>query len=216
VFLAATAADPDRPATVRTVLGTRFEQALGYAAKAHADQVRKGTDIPYVAHLLGVAALVLEDGGDEDQAIAALLHDVVEDRGGEPRLEDVRARFGDRVASIVDACTDSYGEPKPGWKQRKDMYLIHLRKAHDEAALRVSLADELHNARAILRDLRSRPDPAEFWQRFNAGRDCQLWYYRALVDAFRTRAHGPMVDELDEIVAEMEIVAGGPSKGCRG
>lgn len=206
---------PSAPATVRAMLGARFREALAYAAEAHEEELRKGTKIPYVSHLLGVAALVLEDGGDEDQAIAALLHDVCENHGGRARLEDVRTRFGERVANIVDACTDSYESSKPPWKERKDLYLVHVRATHDADALRVSLADKMHNARAILRDLNAAEDPAVVWDRFNAGRDCVLWYYRALVDAFRMRTRSPMVEELDAVVTEMEIVAGGPSKGCR-
>jgi len=196
------------------MLGPRFREALVYAAEAHQDQLRKGTSIPYVSHLLGVTALVLEDGGDEDEAIGALLHDVCEDQGGRPRLEDVHGRFGDRVASIVDACTDSHEDPKRPWKERKDSYIERVRSTHGEDALRVSLADKLHNSRAILRDFKAADDPEDLWSRFTPGRDCVLWYYQALFEAFRTRISSPMLEELDAAVTELESVAGGSSRGC--
>lgn len=198
------------------MLGPRFREALVYAAEAHEDQLRKGTSIPYVSHLLGVTALVLEDGGDEDEAIGALLHDVCEDQGGLPQLEEVRGRFGDRVASIVDACTDSHEDPKPPWKPRKEAYVVRVRSTHGADALRVSLADKLHNSRAILRDLKAADDPDELWSRFKQGRDCVLWYYRALFEAFRTRISTPMLEELEAAVTELESVTGGPSRGCSG
>jgi len=196
-------------------LGPRFDEALVYASEAHQEQVRKGTPIPYVSHLLGVTSLVLDDGGDEDLAIAALLHDVCEDQGGRARLEDVRRRFGDRVANIVDACTDSHEDPKPPWKPRKEAYVEHVRTMHDDDALRVAVADKLYNTRAILRAVRFSEDPDAVWSRFRAGRECVLWYYRALVDAFRTRTSGPLLEDLDAVVTE--LVAGGPSsRGCPG
>src|SRR3954453_20932533 len=147
-----------------TILTDRFDRALLYATHVHGGQVRKGTTTPYVAHLLAVAATVLEYGGDEDLAIAALLHDSVEDQGGKARLEDIRNRFGDQVAHVVAACSDSLadtgkGERKPAWQERKEAYIAHLDSA-DDAILRVSLADKVHNARAILRDLRN-PDVGE-------------------------------------------------------
>jgi (p)ppGpp synthase/HD superfamily hydrolase len=129
-----------------TALGPRFDEALAYAADAHAGQVRKGTSIPFVAHLLAVTALVLEDDGDEDHAIAALLHDAPEDAGGRDRLDDIRRRFGDRVADIVEACSDTFEVPKPAWRPRKERYLTHLETAPDDV-LRVSLADKVHNLR---------------------------------------------------------------------
>ena len=198
-------------------LGPRFDEAVAYAIEAHRDQTRKGTETPYVAHLLGVTSFVLEDGGDEDEAIAALLHDVAEDQGGGPRLEDVRRRFGERVADIVAACSDSLvekEEEKPPWKTRKETYIARVRDEHDHAALRVSIADKLYNSRAILRDLKVADDPEAFWARFSRDRDCSLWYYRSLVDAFRTRTEGRMLDELDATVTELEELTGGPSRGC--
>jgi GTP pyrophosphokinase len=150
--------------TKATVLTHRFDRALLYATHVHGGQVRKGTSTPYVAHLLSVAATVLEYGGHEDLAIAALLHDSVEDQGGKARLDDVRNRFGDGVARIVEVCSDSLadtgkGEREAHWRERKEAYLARLRTA-DEDILWVSLADKVHNARTILRDLR-KPDIGE-------------------------------------------------------
>jgi (p)ppGpp synthase/HD superfamily hydrolase len=141
-----------------TILTERFDRALLYATHVHGGQTRKGTSTPYVAHLLAVAATVLEYGGTEDQAIAALLHDAVEDQGGQARLSDIRNRFGDRVADIVCACSDSVldsaaGERKQDWCTRKTRYIDHL-KAMDQDTLLVSLSDKVHNSRSILRDLR--------------------------------------------------------------
>jgi (p)ppGpp synthase/HD superfamily hydrolase len=136
-------------------LGELFAKALTYAFEAHRTQIRKGTGTPYIAHLLGVAALVIEDGGDEEQAVAALLHDAVEDQGGRARLEDIRANFGLAVAAIVEACSDSdVVGPKPPWRERKEKYLEHLETA-PPAVLRVSAADKLYNARAIVADYRA-------------------------------------------------------------
>ena len=195
-------------------LGTRFEDALVYASEAHRRQARKGTEIPYVSHLLGVTALVLEDGGDEDEAIAALLHDVCEDQGGLGRLEDVRRRFGERVAGIVAACTDSFEDPMPPWKERKDAYIARVREEHDDSALRVSVADKLNNTRTLLRAVKFADDPASVWGRSEQGRDCVLWYYRTLERAFRSRMQSPLLEELAAVVTQLEIVAGGPSAGC--
>lgn len=191
-----------------TILTDRFDRALLYATHVHGGQVRKGTSTPYVAHLMAVSATVLEYGGDEDLAIAALLHDSVEDQGGRARLEDVRNRFGDRVARVVAACSDSLadtakGERKADWQKRKEAYIAHLDSADDDV-LRVSLADKVHNARAILRDLR-KPDVGEaIWSRFSQPRDRTLWYYRRLANTFRSRLPGQLADELDEIVAVLE------------
>jgi len=173
--------------------------------------VRKGTSTPYVAHLLAVAATVLEYGGDEDLAIAALLHDSVEDQGGKARLEDVRNRFGERVARIVEACSDSLadtgkGERKADWDERKKAYLKHLQTAEEDILL-VSLADKVHNARAILRD-RRKPDIGEaIWSRFSQSKKKTLWYYRSLAKTFCKRLPGQLSSELSDIVAVLE--AGG-------
>ena len=186
------------------VLTDRFDRALLYATHVHGGQVRKGTDTPYVAHLLAVAATVLEYGGDENLAIAALLHDSAEDQGGTARLEDVHNRFGEHVARIVEACSDSLadtakGERKAHWQERKKTYIAHLLKA-DEDILRVSLADKVHNARAILRDLR-KPDIGEkVWARFSVPKEKTQWYYRSLADTFCERLPGQLSNELREIV----------------
>lgn len=181
----------------------RFEQALLYAHQLHARQTRKGSAIPYIAHLLGVCALVLEDGGDEDEAIAALLHDAVEDQGGRATLEEIQSRFGVRVASIVESCSDAFTVPKPPWRARKEAYLAHLPQ-HTPSAVRVSLADKLHNARAILRDVRTLGP--EVWARFNGGRDGTLWYYARLVEIFSQITHSPMVEELRATVECLHAV----------
>ena len=185
-------------------LGGRFDDALVFAARKHRAQVRKGSEVPYVGHLLGVCSLVIEDGGSEDEAIAALLHDVVEDQGGEVVLEEVRARFGEEVATIVLACSDTTAVSKPPWRARKEAYLAHLKTA-SPSTLRVSLADKLYNARAILRDLRTVGDAV--WQRFNTGRDDQRWYYGALARTFAELRPGPMATELGETVAAIRSMA---------
>jgi len=191
-----------------TVLTDKFDRALLYATHVHGGQVRKGTSTPYVAHLLAVAATVLEYGGDEDLAIAALLHDSAEDQGGKARLDDVRNRFGERVAKVVAACSDSLantagGEQKADWEKRKKDYLAHLRNA-DEDILRVSLADKVHNARSILRDLR-KPDIGEkIWDRFSQPKERTLWSYRSLADLFRETLPSQLSNELHEIVEVLE------------
>jgi (p)ppGpp synthase/HD superfamily hydrolase len=182
-------------------LTQRFEQALDYATELHKDQERKGSGVPYLAHLMGVAALVMEDGGDEDQAIAALLHDAPEDQGGRETLEEIRRRFGDRVAAIVDGCTDTYETPKPPWRPRKEAYLEHLRTAPVDVR-RVSLADKLYNARSILIDLHR--SGSTVWERFNGGKEGTLWYYHALVQTFGELDDSPLVTELDWIVRKID------------
>jgi (p)ppGpp synthase/HD superfamily hydrolase len=197
---------------IPTVLTDRFDRALLYATHVHGGQVRKGTSTPYVAHLLAVAATVLEYGGDEDLAIAALLHDSVEDQGGKARLEDVRNRFGKRVARIVEGCSDSLadtagGERKARWQDRKEAYLVHLRGGDDDL-LRVSLADKVHNARAILRDLR-KPDVGKaIWSRFSQPKERTLWYYRSLADTFCEKLPSQLSNELREIVDVLEADGG--------
>ncbi len=183
-----------------TDLTERFGAALVYAVAVHRQQRRKGTNIPYAAHLLGVAAIALEIGADEDQAIAALLHDAVEDQGGLARLEDIRAWFGDTVAGIVADCTDAVVEPKPAWRPRKEAYIASL--DHKPAAsLLVSLADKTHNARAIVDDLVVHG--AGLWDRFTGGREGSLWYYDELARAFQRLLPGDGADRLTSIVAEM-------------
>jgi (p)ppGpp synthase/HD superfamily hydrolase len=185
-------------------LGPRFHRAFLFAAKKHAGQTRKASSIPYLAHLMGVASLVLEFGGDEDMAIAALLHDVVEDCGGEPMLREVRKRFGTRVARIVDGCTDSYSLPKPPWKERKESYIRHLKNAGAETRL-VSAADKLNNIRSILSDYRAIGE--QIWARFNGGRDGTLWYYRALLNEFLLNKPDRLVREFELAVRELESAA---------
>ncbi len=186
------------------LLTRRFGDAFLFAATKHHGQTRKQTEIPYIAHLMSVAALVLEAGGDEDLAIAALLHDVVEDCGGKPMLEEVRQRFGDRVAHIVEGCTDADSFPKPPWRERKEAYLQHLKSADPDTRV-VSAADKLHNAREILKDYRQGGE--QVWQRFKGKREGTLWYYRALADEF-SRENNWMVRELQRVVCELEQLAG--------
>jgi GTP pyrophosphokinase len=178
-------------------LTERFAEAVRYALDAHQGQARKGTEIPYFSHLIAVASFVLDDGGTEDEAVAALLHDAAEDQGGRERLADIRRRFGDRVAHIVEGCTDSWTSPKEPWMDRKRKYVEHARRL-DRETLRVSVADKVHNAYAILRDLRTTGD--DVWKRFKAPPDDILWYYDALVRAYRDAGGGHLVDELERVV----------------
>jgi (p)ppGpp synthase/HD superfamily hydrolase len=184
--------------------GEKFEEALQYAARLHRDQIRKGTDTPYVTHLLTVAAIVGENGGTEDEVVAALLHDAPEDQGGEERLKDIRARFGEAVAQIVDGCVDTYEEPKPAWRPRKEAYVAHVSSAPASVRL-VSAADKLHNARTILADLRAVGE--DLWDRFTGGKEGTLWYYRVLVEAYAAADANPVVEELDRVVREIEALA---------
>ncbi len=186
----------------------RFNVALQFASGLHHQQPRKGVSIPYVAHLMSVCGLVLEAGGDEDQAIAALLHDAVEDQGGLPTLDTIRHMFGNRVANTVECCSDSTSRnpaEKLPWRVRKDKYLEHLRSADGDALL-VSAADKLHNARAILSDYRILGD--RLWLRFNASKEDILWYYGSLVKTFRqTAAPKVLSSELERVVKELEECA---------
>jgi len=191
-------------------LGPRFRRAILFAAEKHAGQARKASTIPYIAHLMGVTSLVLEAGGDEDLAIAALLHDVVEDCGGAPMLKEIRRRFGARVAHVVDGCTDAFTLPKPPWRERKESYLRHLKHADADTRL-VSAADKLNNVRSILSDYRQ---IGEFvWERFNGGREGTLWYYRTLRDEFLRRAPNRITRDFDLAVRELESLAGAASGG---
>ncbi|MBZ5571320.1 MAG: HD domain-containing protein [Acidobacteriia bacterium] len=184
-------------------LTRRFEQALLFAIRKHSGQSRKGTSTPYVAHLMSVAGLVLEAGGDEDLAIAALLHDVVEDCGGAPMLKEVRRRFGKRVAHVVEGCTDSDTFPKPPWRERKENYLKHLRTADADTRL-VSVADKLHNARTILTDYRESGE--SIWERFQGRREGTLWYYRALLNEFQRKKPNRLINELERVVSELNLL----------
>jgi len=187
-----------------TPLSQRFEAALVFANRLHATQTRKGTRIPYVSHLLGVAGLALEHGADEDVAIGALLHDAVEDQGGRPTLARIHRRFGARVAEIVEGCSDADTVPKPEWRIRKERYLRHLEAAPADVRL-VSACDKLHNARAILADYRVHGEA--LWKRFKGGRDGTLWYYRSLVQAFKRHGGTPLVAGLARVVAELDELA---------
>lgn len=185
-------------------MGPRFSAALSLANELHGSQKRKGTTIPYVSHLLAVASLVIEAGGDEDTAIAALLHDTMEDQGGRPMLDRIRARFGPKVADIVEACSDTDVTPKPPWLERKQGYLAEIPHKSEEALL-VSLADKVHNAGTILRDHKRVGE--EVWTRFTGGRDGTLWYYRALADAFKGLTPAPLWQELEDTVTQLEARA---------
>ena len=204
---ATTSAPPKAKEPPSPVLGTRFIEALAMAVQLHAEHSRKGSKIPYVSHLLGVASIALEHGADEEQAIAALLHDAIEDqpRGGETK-QDILKAFGSRVLGIVEGCSDSDGQNKPSWKERKEAYVAHLRKAPAEMAL-VSGADKLHNARAILSDFRTH-GPAVF-DRFTAKKDGTLRYYKDLVGAFREAGNLPegLLRELSTTVSALESEA---------
>ena len=202
-----------------SALSKRFTDAVDYARVAHADQVRKGSHIPYLYHLLGVASLVIEHGGNEDQAIAGLLHVVVEDCG-ESHRAGVRTRFGDAVAQIVEDCTDGSAEAKASksdpdakrsdWRVRKLAYLAHLRGASD-ATLLVSGCDKLHNARAIISDLEDPQVGVAVFDRFNAGRDGTLCYYHSLAETFTARGT-PIAAKFDSVVARMHALAGASTR----
>lgn len=189
-------------------LGPRFRRAFLFAADKHAGQTRKASTIPYIAHLMGVASLALEAGGDEDLAIAALLHDVVEDCGGLPMLKEVRRRFGKRVARVVEGCTDADTYPKPPWRARKEKYIAHLKKADADTRL-VSAADKLNNVRSIVSDYRAIGESV--WSRFNGGREGTLWYYRTLRDEFLRHKPNRITRELDLAVNELELLAAAKS-----
>lgn len=194
-------------------LTDRFDRALLYASHVHGGQVRKGNATPFIAHLMAVAATVLEYGGDEDLAIAALLHDCVEDQGGEARLADIRNRFGERVAKVVVACSDSLantsaGEPKLDWQVRKDGQLARLRKANEDL-IRVALADKVHNARTVLRDLRTPGIGAKIWSRFSVPKERTLWYYRSLADTLNHaihRKHAARLGNLKQLAKELDDI----------
>jgi GTP pyrophosphokinase len=197
----------------------RLAEAFALANEFHARQKRKGTAIPYVTHLMSVSALVMEYGGDQDQAIAALLHDAIEDADSADEAARRRflilERFGSRVAAIVEGCTDGVPDlvgKKADWKTRKEAYLLHLLEASPDTLL-VSCADKLHNARAILSDLRQ-IGPAVF-QRFNAGREGTLWYYQKLAEVFTMVLPGFLALELSRTVRAMLADAGGVSEDSR-
>lgn len=187
-----------------TQLTCRFEEALVYATQLHAQQVRKVRGVPYISHLLSVAALVLEDGGDEDEAIAALLHDAIEDQGGAPTGMAIRQKFGHRVADIVEGCTETDVFPKPPWRRRKEMYLEHLRSASEEVR-RVAIADKLHNARCVLADYERYGDLV--WTQFHGGKEGTLWFYRSFVNQQDQKGFSYLTEELKRVVNELEKVS---------
>lgn len=194
------------------LLSGRFTEATDYALDKHRTQIRKGSGVPYASHVLAVAAIVLEMGSDEDEAIAGLLHDVVEDQGGAEAEAEIRARFGDRVADIVRANSDTDQVPKPPWRARKETYIAGV-ATKDPGAVRVSIADKLHNARMIVLDHRAVGD--ELWDRFTADGPDTLWYYAALLEAFDARRDelGPggvaALEELERTVVEMRAFVAG-------
>ena len=195
------------------MLSARFEEALGFTAQLHARQTRKATSIPYVAHLLAVASIAIEHGADEDEAIAALLHDAIEDQGGKAIAAEIGKRYGDRVVDIIRGCSDTDVIPKPPWRSRKEAYVTHVREASPSVRL-VSAADKLHNVRSVLADYRQMGE--RLWRRFNGGKEGTLWYYRALVDAFRAAGSTPLIEELDRAVLELErLVADDPAAASR-
>jgi (p)ppGpp synthase/HD superfamily hydrolase len=183
----------------------KFRKALDYAARVHGRQIRKKTSRPYIGHLLNVASLVIEYGGDEEMTIAALLHDAVEDQGGLPRLRDIRKKFGKRVAHIVDGCTDSVAHPKPPWLERKRAYVNRIKDESPEVLL-VSAADKLSNVRETIHDARTQG--ATVFERFAGKKEGALWYYHALAEEFRKKGSNALFDELARAVNELETAAG--------
>lgn len=186
------------------MLSERFDEALVFAHMLHRAQTRKNAAIPYIAHLLTVAATVLEHGGGEDEAIAALLHDAVEDQGGLETRDRIAGQFGATVAEIVMGCTDTFEDPKPAWRPRKEAWLARLVEAPAPVRL-VAAADKLHNARSILADYRTVGDAV--WERFNGGRAGMLWYHRALADDFLARGPQALAAEIERVVRELEDLA---------
>lgn len=189
-------------------LGSRFLRAFQFAAEKHSGQTRKASTIPYIAHLMGVASLVLEAGGDEELAIAALLHDVVEDCGGSRMLKEVQRRFGKRVAHVVEGCTDvdAFSDAKLPWRERKEKYIAHLRTADADTRL-VSAADKLNNVRSILSDYRAIGESV--WSRFNGGREGTLWYYRTLLDVFLEHQRNRITRDFELAVNELDSLTRG-------
>jgi GTP pyrophosphokinase len=183
----------------------RFERALVYATRLHDGQVRKGSGAPYISHLLAVCALTIEYGGGEDEAIAALLHDAIEDQGGPLARVGIFEKFGPNVTEIVEGCTDTDKSPKPAWRARKEAYIAHIASASPSVRL-VSACDKLHNARSLVMDYRICGEA--LWSRFTGRREGTLWYYRAMVEALGAVGSNPVVAELDRVVTELEQLAG--------
>lgn len=183
-----------------TKLTIKFETALVYATRLHANQIRKMSGVPYISHLLSVSALVLEAGGNENEAIAALLHDSVEDQGGSQTREQIRRVFGDEIVAIIDGCTECDTYPKPPWEERKRKYLENLRHA-TPSVRRISLADKLHNARSLLADRQKFGD--KIWTRFKGGKEKTLWFYRSLIEVYQQTGSDWMTEEFTRVVSQL-------------
>jgi (p)ppGpp synthase/HD superfamily hydrolase len=193
--------DPGAEAQLKRPLSARFDEALVLASTLHREQARKASGVPYVAHLLGVASLVLEEGGSEDMAIAALLHDAAEDQGGETTLDEISSAFGDEVARWVRQSSDTFTQPKPEWESRKRHHLAQIPSADREARL-IMLADKVHNARSILAD-HARVG-AGVWDRFSVPRERTLWYYETLLEVFDRELSPVLYDTLCDCVRRMK------------
>ncbi len=194
----------DLPTVMKTMqLSPRFDEALTFTSELHRQQMRKGSGVPYLSHLLGVCSSVLEYGGDEDCAIAALLHDAIEDQGGKATRDKIYEKFGSTVTAIVEACTDADQTPKPPWRERKEAFIARIPQMSDQATL-VCAADKLYNARSIVKDYRIVGE--EIWERFTGKKEGTLWYYRALVSAFHQRQMTPILEELTAIVEQLETL----------
>lgn len=180
---------------------TRIDDAFAFAHRVHRDQRRKGSGAPFITHVMSVAALVGEHGGDEDQLIAALLHDAVEDGEGLKTLEEIRVAFGERVAQLVEGCTDAFTRPKPPWQKRKEDFVRAVTGAPPELRLIVA-ADKIHNVRVIARDLRE--EGACVWDRFQGKREGSLWYYSRILEVLSGGWEHPILDELRRTVDRME------------
>ncbi|MCC5639153.1 HD domain-containing protein [Nostoc sp. CHAB 5844] len=181
-------------------LTSKFEEALVYATRLHTHQTRKISGVPYIAHLLSVAALVLEAGGTEEEAIAGLLHDAVEDQGGKSTREEIRQHFGETIVAIVDGCTECDTLPKPPWEERKKKYLENLRHASPSVRL-VSLADKLHNARSLLADLQQHG--SSIWQQFKTGKEGTLWFYQQLQQVYCASGSDFLTEEFSRVIQEL-------------
>ena len=217
----------DAAAHPSAVLTRRYVDALDYTAILHATQVRKGSTIPYMSHLLAVSAAVLESGGTETEAIAGLLHDAAEDQGGAVRLADIRVRFGDEVAHIVAGCTDSWSQDaaaKDPWCRRKSAYVAHLLDPQtSRGTLLVAACDKLHNAASLLADARQYANPGDFWRgRFSSTPAQAAWYYRSCLDAFVARELPPVLltrltgttDDLVALIDTIPTADRGEVSGC--
>jgi (p)ppGpp synthase/HD superfamily hydrolase len=187
------------------MLTPRYNKALEYAAWLHKNQVRKGTDIPYISHPVAVSMTAIQYGANEDEAIAALLHDAIEDQAREGLTrQEIVASFGPVVLEIVEGCTDTWESPKPPWRDRKERYIASIAHKSDSIRL-VSACDKLHNAQALFRDFQVLGD--DLWQRFAGGKEGTLWYCRALVNAFQAVGGSPAVEALSQVVGELEAIA---------